>query len=143
MELEHYCVTETAPVKSIEALDDAVDNWKPCFQCSGIAIKSAGRHKDGFVIHTEDTRDSWSHNMGIAGKLVASDDDEFIRISNLSWLYNQTPNDVWTAKPTWNDPFEKYIYNVHKSEVESWFKRGRVEVFTIGEIQMPGSMPTI
>lgn len=138
-----YRLTETAVVESIEEDEAATQNFKPMFMCSGIAIKAIGKHKDGFTIHDLDPRDSWAHNMARAGKIVASDNDEFLRISNLSWMQNTTPDQEWNSEPRWTDPHEKYIYNIPKTSVEKWYRAGKIDVYTIGEIQMPESAPFV
>src|SRR5690606_2053812 len=45
----------------VRSLDDHIrheSDYKPMFQCSQIAIKKVGQHRDGFAIHARDPRNS-------------------------------------------------------------------------------------
>ena len=113
---------ECPDVTSADQLWDLLQAGKPAFVCSGEAIHKVGTHPDGFAIHARNPRDSWSHNMAFHGCWVASDGERFIRQSNESWG-------------------AKHIYNRRVSEVEDSFRRGRLTVAAIGEIQSPSSSP--
>ena len=76
---------ESVDVATVDQHYAQEDMCKPMMICSGIAIKKIGRHKDGFDIHGIDPANSWSHNMGFAGKRMASDNNRFTRLSNRSW----------------------------------------------------------
>lgn len=119
---------ESPKVTTIEQHAENVLALKPMFQCSSIAITNSGTHKDGFPIHTRDTRNTWAHNMGWAGNRIASDGKEFYRLCNTSWLQR-------------GGPIEKYIYNIRKEEVDGWYRSGRIDVGTIGEIDGIQSLP--
>jgi hypothetical protein len=120
---------EAPPITSIEQLLQNFREFKPGLQCSGIAIKKIGTHKDGFSIHARDTSTSWGHNMGYGGLRVGSDGKEYVIITNDSWIF---PNE----KEPW-----KYVYNVPVEEVADWFKRDLLDSGTIGEIDLPKPMP--
>lgn len=117
-----YGLDECPDITSAEQLDDAMTLCKPTIQCSGIAIRKIGEHKDGFAIHGLDPSNTWSHNMCHHGRLVASDGDRFFRLSNESW-----PNN-----PVYNIPFD---------EVNRWFKKDLLSCGSIGRIRGPKSSP--
>lgn len=117
-----YPLLESPAVDSVDQLWDLLTQCKPCFQCSGIAIKKTGTHPDGFAIHKRNPASSWAHNMCFHGTWVASDGERFFRLSNESWG-------------------EDVIYNVPWDEVASWFSRRRVQIHAIGEIQGLDSVP--
>lgn len=155
------------PVTGSESVRDADSHlkkskeYKPIFQCSGIAMKAVGRHKDGFTIHVQDQNNTWPHNMGHAGMIVASDSAEFVRFTNLSWYNDPDPEgtnpeqDVLlslppiegegdgTDGPDWDDPQERFIYNVPIEELDRWYKRKLPDSSSIEEIDLPDSVPTI
>lgn len=112
---------------SVTTLDQHIgyaEAYKPMFQCSGIAIKKIGAHKDGFTIHAQDKGNSWAHNMGWQGHFYASDGRRFSRLSNESWG-------------------DEIIYNIPDEELEGWYRRGLVSTMTIGEIDARKSSPTV
>jgi hypothetical protein len=122
-------VLESTPVTSIEQHNRNVEQLKPMFQCSMIAIRRIGQHPDGFAIHARDTNNEWAHNMGWAGVRIASDGQRFHRLCNTSWLQDGS-TDV-----------EKYIYNIPEKELEEWYRRGRVDTSSIGDIDGVKSLP--
>jgi hypothetical protein len=124
-----YRLLEAPPVTNVDDLIAAFREFKPGFQCSGIAIKTAGMHKDGFMTHTRNRNDSWGHNMGYGGLRVGSDGKQYIIITNESWVFPNEP-DPW-----------KYNYNVPVEEVASWFKNGMLDSGIIGEMDLPKSKP--
>jgi hypothetical protein len=121
---------ESAMIDNIDAHMQCASELKPMFQCSGIAMRKVGTHKDGFAIHGRDPNNSWSHNMGWAGSRVASDGKVYLRLCNTSWLQDGSSE------------VEKYIYNVPVEEVENWYSRRIVDVSSIGEIDGIKSLPT-
>lgn len=90
---------------------------KPLFQCSMIAIKKVGTHKDGFAIHARDTQNQWAHNMGWQGFFIASDGRRFHRLSNESWG-------------------DEIIYNIPDEELDDWYKRRLPSTMSIGQIDL-------
>lgn len=97
--------------------------YKAVFQCSMIAIKKVGTHRDGFAIHAQDTGNQWAHNMGGAGFFIASDGNIFVRISNESWG-------------------SEIVYNIPIEEYDRWMRRRLTSSMTIGEIDLPASSPS-
>ncbi len=108
-------------VTSYDDITSAADNFRPIYQCSSIAIKKIGTHKDGFPIFGRNRADSWAHNMGIHGYIIASDGDRFDLVSNESW-----GDDV--------------IYPVHSDEVRGWYNNRICDSYIIDEIDMPDSV---
>lgn len=123
-EYADFQLEECLPVKNADQLKSNLENCKPCFFCSGIAIRKAGIHKDGFTIHVRDPGNSWAHNMCFHGFLIASDSELFFRFSNESWGLD-------------------YIYNVSYNEVVNWFKNQRPTSYAIGMIKGPQSAPPL
>lgn len=111
---------ESVDVNTVDDHRKQEEQSKPIMQCSGIAIKKIGVHKDGFDIHGVDPRNSWAHNMGWSGFRLASDGDRFSRLTNKSWT------------PKGGDP-EKYCYNIPEAEMQKIYRIG-VDSATIGEI---------
>jgi hypothetical protein len=120
---------ESPKITNIDQHNANVASLKPMFMCSMIAIRPVGTHADGFPIHARDTRTSWAHNMGWAGVRVASDGKRYHRLCNTSWLQGGT-SDV-----------EKFIYNIEESILDGWYKSGKIDVGTIGEIDGIPSLP--
>lgn len=110
--------------KSGDELFEALYRGETAFICSGLAIKKDTVHRDGFTIHTENTRDSWSHNTYGGGTMMASDNQEFLRHGNESWG-------------------PQHMYNIRRSEVSEWFRRGKVTVALIKSIEGIGSKPAV
>ena len=98
--------------------------WKPMSVCSSVAITKRERHKDGFDVHVQNTRDSWAHCMSFQGFFTASDGKVFVRLSNESWGAN-------------------IIYNVPVEEVARWYSHRMLTVQAIGEIDLPDSVPLL
>lgn len=119
-----YRLLESVRLTSVESHLDNSRQGKPAFQCSSIAVKKVGTHKDGFAIHARDPRNSWAHNMGWAGHFTASDGERYYRLSNESWDDN-------------------LIYNIPENELAEWYRRRNVSTMTIGEIDLPDSAPQI
>lgn len=117
-----FPLLECPYIKTEEQLDRMMNDCKPVFQCSGIAIKKIGEHKDGFAIHGRDPNDSWAHNMCWHGKLIASNGDKFYRMSNESWG-------------------KQHLYNIPVPQVVDWFKNRNVTCAAIGMIDAPKSAP--
>jgi hypothetical protein len=117
-----YSLQECPFIKSEEQLDKMLEDCKPVFQCSGLAIKKIGEHKDGFAIHGRDPNDSWSHNMCYHGKMIASDGDKFYRLSNESWG-------------------KQHLYNIPVTQIVDFFKNRNVTCAAIGMINAPKSAP--
>jgi hypothetical protein len=115
---------ETTKVTTIDQHDKCNREFKPMSVCSGIAIHKIGRHKDGFDIFAQNPRDSWPHNMQFHGHRIASDGDIFDVLSNESWG-------------------KRVIYYVPRKETERWYSRKLVSVQSIGEIDLPKSVPFI
>lgn len=109
-------------VKSVDELREHLKAGSPCFQCSGLAVKKVGTHKDGFAVHARNPSDSWSHNMCWHGVFYASDGKEYFVLSNESWGLG-------------------YVYNIPTEEVEDWFRRRNITVAAIGNIRGPQSAP--
>lgn len=113
---------DTDHVTTADQYLDFAKAYKPAFQCSGIAVKKVGTHKDGFAIHAQDQGNSWAHNMGVHGFFVASDGAIFIRISNESWG-------------------DEIVYNIPIEEYDRWMKKQLTSTMTIGEIDLNKSTP--
>jgi hypothetical protein len=142
--LKPFCdhrVTETPVVTNIDDHLELSKAMKPIFQCSGIAIKAAGKHKDGFTIHQRDPNNSWAHNMAFKGHFYSSDNKLFLRFSNLSWTQNNDPDAEHADEPRWDDEHEKYLYNLPAEHVKGWYDKNLVDSAAIGEIDMPDSAP--
>ncbi len=119
-----YRLEECPYIKSVDELLAALKACKPVFCCSMLAIKKIGQHKDGFAIHGRNPNDQWAHNMQFRGKLVASDNGEFIRFANESWG-------------------PEHMYTVPVNEVDDWFRRRNLTAAAIGQIQGPSSSPPV
>ncbi len=117
-----YALQECPYIKSEEQLDKMMSDCKPTFQCSGLAIKKIGEHKDGFAIHGRDPNDSWAHNMCWHGKLIGSDGAKFYRLSNESWG-------------------QQHLYNIPVPQVVDFFRNRNVTCAAIGMINAPKSAP--
>jgi len=114
-------------IDDVKTLEDHIEfskAYKPMFQCSSIAIKKIGNHSDGFAIHAQDHGNSWAHNMGQHGFFIASDGKRYHRLSNESWD-------------------DELIYNIPDDELNEWYSRSRVQTMTIGQIDLPVSVPVI
>jgi len=120
---------ESPTVKTTDQHRANEDALKPMFVCSSIAIHKIGKHKDGFDICVQNPRDRWDHNMGFAGRRVASDGRVFHRLCNTSWLQPGTQDK------------EKFIYDVPAEELDRWYSRKMIDVSTIGEIDGIPSAP--
>lgn len=132
-------VKELVPVDSFDTHFELSKAFKPIFQCSSIAIRNVGVHKDGFTIFEKDPNNSWPHNMGFKGHFYASDGTLWFRLSNKSWL--QRTEHVDTNLPTWKDPEETYMYNISAEHLMTWYKKKLVDSMGIGEIEMPQMLP--
>jgi hypothetical protein len=124
-ELTKYCdfrLLETKSVTTLDALLAAHKEFKPASVCSAVAIRKIGTHKDGFDIHARNPNDVWMHNMSFEGFFLSSDGKLFVKLSNKSWGPNA-------------------VYNLPVEEVDGWFKRNMLTVQTIGEIDLPKSVP--
>jgi len=119
-----FRLLESPKVTNIQQHIDLHKQFKPMSVCSGIAIQRIGKHKDGFDIHAQNPRDSWGHCMSFQGYFTASDSKVYIRLSNESWGAN-------------------IIYNVPVEEVDRWYSRKAITVQTIGEIDLPDSVPLL
>lgn len=119
-----YTLAECPSVTSADQLWTILSECKPSFQCSMLAIKKVGEHKDGFPIHARNPNDQWAHNMCHHGGFIASNGDRFFRFSNESWG-------------------QEHIYNIRFEEVDDWFKRRNITVAAIGQINGPQSAPPI
>lgn len=113
-----FRLLESPKVKDMDTHLQLSREYKPSSVCSGIAIHKIGKHRDGFDIHAQNTRDSWAHNMSFQGHFQASDGKIYIRLSNESWGAN-------------------VIYNIPIEEVDRWYKRRMITVQAIGEIDLP------
>lgn len=113
-----FRLLESPKVKDMDTHLKLSREYKPSSVCSGIAIHKIGKHRDGFDIHAQNTRDSWAHNMSFQGHFEASDGKIYIRLSNESWGAN-------------------VIYNIPIEEVDRWYKRRMITVQAIGEIDLP------
>lgn len=122
------CRVLDAPIpQNMDEFNANIDAYKPMFQCSMIAVRKIGDHRDGFAIHGMDPRNQWAHNMGIVGRRVASDGRRFVIVCNTSWLRNR------------NTP-EAYLYNVPEEDfARVWFPR--IDIGVIGEIDGIKSLP--
>lgn len=134
-------VTELVPVDSFDKHFALSQAFKPIFQCSMIAIRKVGKHKDGFTIHERDTGNSWAHNMGWAGHFYASDGTLWFRLSNKSWLNDPNPESAPGKLPTWTDQEETFVYNIAADHLRGWYQRKLVDSMAIGEIAMPEILP--
>lgn len=106
------------------------DQCKPIIQCSGLAFKKIGVHKDGFDIHGIDDKNSWAHNMDYPGHRITSDGDRFTRLTTRSW-----------TQP--GDNPERHCFNIPDSEMQKIYKRD-VDCATLGEIEgLPVSLPSL
>lgn len=123
-----FRLLESSVVDSADKAKEAAEQFKPGIQCSGIAIRKIGKHKDGFDICSQDPNNSWAHNMGLGGTAIASDGKEYQIISNLSW-----------CRPG-EDPM-KYLYHVPMEEYQRWHQKKLTTSMTIGEIDLPNSSP--
>jgi hypothetical protein len=119
-----YALAECPSVTSVEGLWNNLQDCKPTFICSMIAIKKTGDHKDGFPIHARNPNDQWAHNMCFHGCWTASDGKRFFRFSNESWG-------------------SQHIYNILYEEVDDWYKRRNVTTASIGKINGPQSAPPV
>lgn len=117
-----FTLQECPEITTVDGLKAALQECKPTFHCSMIAVKKVGDHKDGFAIHKRDPNDQWAHNMCFHGFFFASDGELFFRFSNESWG-------------------PQHIYNVPYAEVDDWFKRRNVTAAAIGMINGPKSAP--
>jgi hypothetical protein len=122
------CRMLDAPIpENMDAFNANIDAGRPMFQCSGIAVRRVGEHKDGFPIHGIDPGNSWAHNMGIMGRRVASDGTRYVIVDNTSWLRD-------TNKP------EAYIYNIPEDDFQKrWFPK--IDIGVIGDIDGIKSLP--
>ena len=118
-------VLDGPEVTSASQLWDLLGECKPCYVCSDEAIHKVKTHPDGFAIHARNPRDVWYHNMGIHGRLVASDGARFFRWSNESWGL-------------------KHVYTREYDEVDRSIRSGRLTIRAIGEIDSnASSIPVI
>jgi hypothetical protein len=134
-------VSELVPVDSFDKHFELSKAFKPIFQCSSIAIRVVGKHKDGFVIHEKDPNNSWAHNMYFAGHFYASDGTLWFRFCNKSWLNDTNPEAGPGQLPTWNDQEEVFCYNISAEHLMTWYKKKLVDSMGIGEIDMPQMLP--
>jgi hypothetical protein len=136
-------VTEIPAVKDFETHQKLAEMGKPIFQCSMIAIHKKSKHKDGFWIHEKDPNNAWAHNMLFKGYFFDSTGTRWNRLSNLSWLNDPNPEAVAAVPaetvPTWDDEEEGYLYNISDEELKSWYTKGLVDSYAIGEIDLPDS----
>jgi hypothetical protein len=124
-DLIKYCdfrLLDTQTITTAQALLDAHKDFKPASVCSPVAIRKIGTHKDGFDIHARDPNNVWMHNMSFHGFFLSSDGKVFEKLCNKSWGPDR-------------------VYNVPIEEVDGWFKRQLLTVQTIGEIDLPKSVP--
>jgi hypothetical protein len=124
-ELIKYCdfrLLETTSITTIDGLLEANKQFKPASVCSGVAIRKIGTHKDGFDIHARDPNNVWMHNMSFQGFFISSDGKVYVKLCNKSWGKDR-------------------VYNVPVEEAAEWFNRGRLTVQTIGDIDLPRSVP--
>jgi hypothetical protein len=124
-ELIKYCdfrLLETQTLTTADELLAAGKEFKPASVCSPVAIRKIGKHKDGFDIHARDPNDTWMHCMSFQGFFLSSDGKVFQKLCNKSWGPER-------------------VYNVPIEEVDAWFKRKILTVQTIGEIDLPKSVP--
>jgi hypothetical protein len=139
-------VVEVPPVQDFDTHFELSKAFKPIFQCSGIAIRKRGKHKDGFTIHERDPNNSWAHNMGFMGHFYASDGTLWFRFSNKSWLNDLNPEGAPQqaaegALPHWDDQEETFVYNIEADHLRKWYTSRLVDSMAIGEIDMPQSLP--
>src|SRR5690606_3944909 len=111
---------DTDAVRSLDQHIEHAKNYRPMFQCSMIAVRKVGTHRDGFAIHARDPRNSWAHNMGWQGFFIASDGVRYHRLSNESWG-------------------DEIIYNITDEELDDWYRRRNVSTMTIGQIALDPS----
>jgi hypothetical protein len=124
-ELIKYCdfrLLDTQSITTVDALLAAHKDYKPASVCSSVAIRKIGTHKDGFDIHARDPNNVWMHNMSFQGFFLSSDSKVFVKLCNKSWGPDR-------------------VYNVPVEEVGVWFTRKLLTVQTIGEIDLPKSVP--
>ena len=126
-----FRLLESSRISSGEDLKAALLAFKPAIQCSGIAIKNAGTDPDGFPIHTRNRATSWAHNMSYQGIRVSSSGKEYARLSNESWV----------QKNATDEQAEKLIYSIPLEEVDGWMRSSSVDCMTIGELDLPDSLP--
>ena len=117
-----YTLEECPSVNTTEQLWVRMQECKPAFVCSMIAIRKIGDHRDGFPLHGRDPNDQWAHNMCFHGAFITSDNRRIFRLSNESWG-------------------PQHIYNVYYEEVDTWFRRHNLTVAAIGQIRGPKSVP--
>lgn len=131
-ELKPYtcCRMLDAPIpRNMDDFNRNIDAGRPMFQCSMIAVRRTGQHRDGFPIHGIDPFNSWAHNMGIMGRRVASDGNRYVIVCNTSWL-----------RPG-GDP-EAYIYNIPEADfARQWFPK--IDIGVIGDIDGISALPAI
>jgi hypothetical protein len=122
------CRVLDAPIpKNMDEFNKNIDDYKPMFQCSMIAVRKVGDHRDGFAIHGIDPTNQWAHNMGLLGRKVSSDGRRFVIVCNTSW--NRNPSNP-----------EAYIYNIPEEDfARAWFPK--IDVGVIGEIDGIQSLP--
>ena len=126
-----FKLQESSRISSGEDLWEALGAFKPAIQCSGIAIKLAGKDNDGFPIHTRDRSTSLAHNMSWQGRRVSKTGKRYVRLSNESWVQKNASDE--TAN--------KYIYTIPLEEADTWVRSSSVDCMTIGELDLPDSMP--
>lgn len=109
-----------SPRDGDEAMKFVADG-KPMMICSGWGFAPQSQHKDGFWIYKPSG--SWSHNMTICIKRVASDGDVFAGILN-----------------SWGPGAHKdgEIFHVDMSTFERWLRDANVA--TIGELDLKDSV---
>jgi len=122
------CRMLDAPIPAnMDEFNRNIDAGRPMFQCSMIAVRKTGQHRDGFPIHGIDPNNQWAHNMGIMGRRVASNGDRFVIVCNTSWL-----------QPGGNP--EAYLYNIPEQDfARSWFPK--IDIGVIGDIDGIQSLP--
>lgn len=122
------CRMLDAPIPAnMDEFNRNIDAGRPMFQCSMIAVRRVGQHRDGFPIHGMDPSNQWAHNMGIMGRRVASNGDRFVIVCNTSWL-----------QPGGNP--EAYLYNIPEQDfARSWFPK--IDIGVIGDIEGIQSLP--
>lgn len=117
-----YPVEESVRVNNVDQLWDLLGEGKPAFVCSMEAIRKVSEHKDGFPIHARNPYNRWAHNMGVIGRILASDSRRFFVWNNTSWGRN-------------------HVYIREADEVQSSFNARRLTMMSIGEVRAPASMP--
>ncbi len=121
---EDYGLVDCPFVKSEEDLSEVLSVCKPTFNCSMLAIRKVGEHKDGFAIHGRDPGNAWAHNMCWHGFFYSSDGDKFYRFSNESWG-------------------TQHLYNIPAATVSDFFRNRNVTAAAIGEIKSANSTPPV